>query len=115
MAYLAVRSGIKSKKDKVLSFLRELDTLSQASILGADLHLNQAVYWLAFLFSMRSIHQLRSVFEEGVLAHQQFDAGLAMGIRIFPRLVSLCVTELAALNPHIPWTPLPGGVGEKQR
>jgi len=27
--------------------------------------------WLALLFNMRGTHQLRSVFEEGVLAHQR--------------------------------------------
>jgi hypothetical protein len=61
MADSAVRSGIKSKKDKVPSFL--LKKLLRASILGADLHLNQAMDWLAPLFNMWGTDQLCFVFE----------------------------------------------------
>ncbi|HXM26282.1 MAG TPA: hypothetical protein VN957_09695 [Chthoniobacterales bacterium] len=39
--------------------------------------------WFALVFSMTGANQLRSIFEEGVLAHQPIDAGLAMGIQIF--------------------------------
>ena len=35
------------------------------------------------VFSMTGASQLRSIFEEGVLAHQPIDGGLAMGIQIF--------------------------------
>jgi len=39
--------------------------------------------WLCLLLDMWGSNQLRSVFEEGVLAHQPVDGALVVGIRIF--------------------------------
>jgi hypothetical protein len=39
--------------------------------------------WFALGFSMSDANQLRSVFEEGVLADQPIGGGLAVGIQIF--------------------------------
>jgi hypothetical protein len=45
-------------------------------VVGADLHLNQVMDWLALLFNMRGTHQLRSAFEEGALARQSIRLSL---------------------------------------
>jgi len=39
--------------------------------------------WFAAVFNMSGANQLRSVFEEGMLAHQPIDGGLTVGIQIF--------------------------------
>ena len=44
--------------------------------------------WFALVFTMTGANQLRSIFEEGVLAHQPIDGGLAMGIQIFSEVSS---------------------------
>jgi hypothetical protein len=97
MADPGARSGIKSKKHNVLSFLHELDMRSQAFILEVD-HPNHAAYSLAphrlnpndaaptmrkpiFLFDTRGIQQLRPIFEKGVIAHNPY--GLFPGLFYF--------------------------------
>jgi hypothetical protein len=54
--------------------LLKLGATSQASVLGGDLHLDEAVYGFALLFNVGSTHQQGSIFEEGMLVHQGFDA-----------------------------------------
>jgi hypothetical protein len=43
---------------------------------------------------MSGANQLRSVFEEGVLAHQPIDGGLAVGIQSFLRVSSFYMAQL---------------------
>jgi hypothetical protein len=50
--------------------------------------------WFAFVFTMTGANQLRSIFEEGVLAHQPIDGGLAKGIQIFSGVSSFCMAQL---------------------
>ena len=76
MADSAVRPGINKKQNEVSSFLLELGTTSDASVLSVDLHLNEAMYSFPLLFSMGSARQQRSVLEERVAAHELFDGNL---------------------------------------
>ena len=46
------------------------------------------MHGFALLFSMGSTHQRRSIFEEGMLAHQPIDGGLSVGIQIFSEVSS---------------------------
>ena len=50
--------------------------------------------WFALVFTMSGANQLRSVFEEGVLAHQPVDGGLAVGIQSFLRVSSFYMAQL---------------------
>jgi hypothetical protein len=45
------------------------------------------------VFSMSGANQLRSVFEECVLAHQPFDGGSVLQIRILSELSLFCVAQ----------------------
>ncbi len=49
--------------------------------------------WLCLLLDMWGSNQLRSVFEEGVLAHQPVDGALVVGIRIFSEASPFFATQ----------------------
>jgi|ERR1700746_2591710 hypothetical protein len=54
--------------------------------------------WFAAVFNMSGANQLRSVFEEGMLAHQPIDGGLTVGIQIF--FCGLALLYGAAFSPQ---------------
>src|SRR6516164_10014912 len=65
---------VKREEDHVAAILFQLDVVSlTTSVIGRDRDFEQAMHSLPLLCFVRSIGDLRSILEKGVIAHYQFD------------------------------------------
>src|SRR5215469_7211684 len=69
-----MRTRVKREEDHVSAILFQLDVVSlTTSVIGRDRDFEQAMHSLPLLCFVRSIGDLRSILEKGVIAHYQFD------------------------------------------